>query len=362
MATAKQLPSGSWRCRATLTDSDGNKITKSFTAETARKAETLAKMWQEGFLEKERIVSTHGITLGEAIDNYIDTCRCSGMSPATIRSYVSYRKNAFSLIESKPIRRLTVHDIQRQVNARSKTCTPKTLRNEVNLAFSSLKANGVKLDFEALRLPKIERREMEIPSDEQIKRLLEALYDDDDMFIAVMLAAIMGLRRSEICALTWGDLITVNGTTILNVSKAVVLDENAQPVSKTTKTTAGLRRLPVPFSVKEELLHRRSLRKNMVSISPNLITMRYDRISSKLGVPGRFHDLRHYHASVMIREGVPEKYIVTDMGHSSYEMVRRVYGHVMEEKQREIDQMMDAHADNILSVVTKVDTETKKYI
>ena len=51
MATAKQLPSGSWRCRATLTDSDGNKVTKSFTAETARKAETMARMWQDGFME-----------------------------------------------------------------------------------------------------------------------------------------------------------------------------------------------------------------------------------------------------------------------------------------------------------------------
>ena len=62
----------------------------------------------------------------------------------------------------------------------------------------------------------------------------------------------------------------------------------------------------------------------------------------------------------MIREGVPEKYIVSDMGHASFDMVRRVYGHVMGEKQQEINTMMNAHANNILFVDTKVDTNSKK--
>ena len=362
MATAKQLPSGSWRCRATLTDSDGNKVTKSFTAETARKAETMARMWQDGFMEKENEKATHGVTLGEAIDNYIETCRCAGMSPSTIKAYVSCRKNAYPLIENKPIRKLTVQDIQRQINARSKTCSPKTMRNNVNLIHAALKSNGVKLDFDALRLPSSRHQEMKIPSDDQIRQLLDELYDNDDMFIAVMLAAVMGLRRSEICALTWGDLITSGDKTVLNVNKASVLDEDSQLVIKSTKTNAGTRQLPVPSSVRAELVRRRSMRKTMVSISPNAITERYERIASRLGIPGRFHDLRHYHASVMIREGVPEKYIVSDMGHASFDMVRRVYGHVMGEKQKEINAMMGAHADNILSIATKVDTKLKKSI
>ena len=360
MATAKKLPSGNYRCRATITDADGKKITESFTAETARKAETLAKMWQEGMLERNRELSTGGISLGEAIDNYIETCRCAGMSPATIRGYLSCRRNAYPLIEKKPIRRLTVQDIQRQINARSKACSPKTLRNEVNVLSAALKSNGIKLDFDALRLPKTERKEMEIPSDEQVRQLLDALRDDDDMFIAVMLAAVMGLRRSEICALTWGDLVTIGGKTYLNINKALVRDDDGNHIQKQTKTSAGNRRLAVPSSVCADLLHRRSLRKEIVSLTPNAITERYERLRDRLHIPGRFHDLRHYHASVMIREGVPEKYIVSDMGHASFDMVRRVYGHVMGEKQQEINAMMDAHADNILSIATKVDTKTKK--
>lgn len=360
MAKAKKLPSGNWRCRATITDSDGNKVTQSFTAETAKKAEALAKMWQAGMLEKKRERETGGVTLGEAIDNYIETCRCSGMSPATIRGYLACRRNAFRLIEKKNIRRMTIQDVQKQINARGKTCSPKTLRNEVNVLSAALKANGVKLDFDALRLPKAQKKEMEIPSDDQVRRLLDALYKDDDMYIAVMLASVMGLRRSEICALTWSDLVIENGKAYLNVCKALVLDEDGQHVKKDPKTTAGNRRLAVPESVRAELMRRRSLRKEMVSLTPNVITERYERITDRLQIPGRFHDLRHYHASVMLREGVPEKYIVADMGHASFDMVRRVYGHVMGEKQQEINAMMDAHADSIVGIDTKIDTINKK--
>ena len=56
----------------------------------------------------------------------------------------------------------------------------------------------------------------------------------------------------------------------------------------------------------------------------------------------------------MLREDVPQKYIIKDMGHSSFDMVRRVYGHVMSEKQAEIDSRMNSHAESIMK---KVDTE-----
>ena len=118
--------------------------------------------------------------------------------------------------------------------------------------------------------------------------------------------------------------------------------------------------LAVPESVRAELMRRRSLRKEMVSLTPNAITERYERLTKRLGIPGRFHDLRHYHASVMLREGVPEKYIVADMGHASFDMVRRVYGHVMAEKQQEINTMMNAHADSIIRIDTKIDTKNTK--
>lgn len=72
----------------------------------------------------------------------------------------------------------------------------------------------------------------------------------------------------------------------------------------------------------------------------------------KLGIPGRLHDLRHYHASVLVALGVPPEYIMRDMGHSTTEMYRRVYTHMMPEKQREIDKAVDAYTDKLFNKKT----------
>lgn len=354
MAKAKKLPSGNWRCRATITDSDGNKVTMSFTAETAKKAEALAKMWQAGMIEQKRQRETGGITLGEAIDNYIETCRCAKMSPATIRGYISARKNAFRLIENKAIGKLSTADIQRQINERAKTCVGKTIRNNIGLLTAALGQYSIKVDTDSLKIPKSEKEEIVVPSDDQICQMLDAAYNDDDLYIAILLGAIMGMRRSEICALRWSDITHTESGSFISITKAVVPDEKNQFVEKGTKSEAGNRTLPVPKMVADQLKARRSLLSHVISISPDALTARFRRMLKKLGFDFRFHDLRHYHASVMLREDVPQKYIVKDMGHSSFDMVRRVYGHVMSEKQAEIDSRMNSHAESIMK---KVDTE-----
>lgn len=358
MATAKRLPSGNWRVRATFTDADGIKHTESFTERTARKAEAQAALWQAGMLERKENKPLQ--ELGVAMAEYIETCRCAGLSPATIRSYLASSRHAFDMLKSRPINMITTRDIQLWINARSKTVSPKTVKNNLSFMLSVLKANEVYVKQEAIKLPKRQHEEMEIPSDAQVTAILQDVYDDDDMYIAVMLAALMGLRRSEICALKWSDISVHDGVAYLEVSKALVLDENDMHVEKSPKTNAGRRILPIPSALYAELKSRRALRPTLVSITPNAITERYMRVVKRLGTPLRFHNLRHYHASVMLREGVPEKYIVADMGHSSFDMVKRVYGHVMQEKRGQIATAMDMHASSVLCVATNVATPTQK--
>ena len=358
MAKAKKLPSGNWRVRASYTDFNGVRHFESFTESTAKKAEAQAALWLTGMLERKKASSRQD--LGTAMDEYIETCRCTGMSPATIRSYIAYRKYAYEMLEHRPIDRITIRDVQMWINARSKVSAPKSIKNNLSLMLTVLKSNEIYLKTEMLKLPKYENEEMEIPSDAQVVSLLKEVYDDDDMYIAVALAALMGLRRSEICALRWTDIVMYGDVAYLDVNKALVLDENAMHVEKSTKTRAGRRLLPIPAALHTELKRRRGLRPLLISISPNAITERYMRIVKRLGYPPRFHNLRHYHASVMLREGVPEKYIVADMGHSSFDMVKRVYGHVMQEKRGAIASVMDMHASSILNCDTSCDTMAQK--
>ena len=78
MAKAKRLRSGNWRVQATHTDEDGIKHRASFTDSTAYKAEARAALWQAGMLERDE--NKKHTPLGDAIDEYIDTCATMHMS------------------------------------------------------------------------------------------------------------------------------------------------------------------------------------------------------------------------------------------------------------------------------------------
>lgn len=361
MAKAKKLPSGNWRVQVSFVDAHGVLHRTSFTESTAKLAEAKAAMWKAGLLERNE--NLKNLPLGEALDEYIETCRVTGMSPATVRAYVATRKNAFPLLINMRVNKITINDIQRQINARAKEVSPKTIKNNIGLLSITLKQQGVRLDFSALRLPKNKKRALEVPTDSQVNAMLEELRlrKDDDMFIAVMLAALYGLRRSEICALTWSDIATTaDGQHVLTIDKAIVRDEHNMHVEKDTKTEAGTRRIVLSDPVYQELVSRRQLRPNLITLSPNAVTERYNRLAKHFDVDTSIHVLRHYMASVMAAKNVDPIYAAHLLGHSSYETTRRVYTHVMSDELVVANGVLDAHAESVLFTSHENAHERKK--
>lgn len=112
MAKAHQLPSGAWRVRIRDND-DPNHPWKSFTAETAKQAELKALEYQLFHKEKRK---TANMTVGEAIDSYIDA-RTNVLSPSTIAGYRCLRRNAYKDIENKRLSALKSPDIQNAINS-----------------------------------------------------------------------------------------------------------------------------------------------------------------------------------------------------------------------------------------------------
>lgn len=352
-----QLASGSIRVQVYVgKDSSGKRQYKSFTAATRQEAEELARVWK--MTADAQLVQKNDPTVGQALDQYIETCRCAGASPSTLRGYSALRRNSFPLLENIRMSALTLADIQRQINDRTATVSPKTLRNEIALLHAACKYERPDLAFTSLRIPKRQTKEMQIVEDEQLRKLLDALAPDHDMYLAVLLAAVMGLRRSEICGLEWSDIDFKAAT--MHIQRALVMDAEGSYKVKSPKTAAGDRVLAVPSSVLAELKVRRTLTPRVVALSPNAITERFERAASRLGIPGRFHDLRHYHASTMIEVGAPEKYICADMGHASFEMVRRVYGHVKSSQQVIINAAMNDKASALLQHDMQHDAEKIK--
>ncbi len=55
----------------------------------------------------------------------------------------------------------------------------------------------------------------------------------------------------------------------------------------------------------------------------------------------RFHDLRHSHASHLVRAGVDVRTVAGRLGHSTPSMTLNVYGHLLPGAQEEAARVMD---------------------
>lgn len=331
MATAKRLSSGNWRVLAYIGKENGKRKYASFTAPTKKQAEYEAALYS---VRKKRANSS--LTVGEAIDRYI-TSKDAVLSPRTVAGYRDLRKNALQALMPVKLDALKSEQVQLAVNEYSRTHAPKTVRNAVALLSSSLKMHAPDYHL-SVTLPQPRRTEITIPEDNAVRLLLEAA--SPSMYTVLLLATALGLRRSEICGLEWQDLNEKQGT--LRVCRAVVVNSSGEWVTKQTKTTSSTRTLAVPPFLMDHLRTLDRTAPRIVDIvNPAAITLRFLKLRKRLGLTLRFHDLRHYYASLLLALGVPDKYAMQRMGHSTTNMLKTVYQHLTDEKQKEIDQAID---------------------
>lgn len=304
------------------------------------------------------------MTLGEAMDKYIDTCRIlsktEDFSHATIPGYMSIRKNAFQDIMDKRINKITVDDVQSSLEKRmtqpsertGKPLTVKSIRNEYYLLKPVLEKYAPDLNLKSIRLPKRKKRKRMVLENADAPVILKAAYDmHPEFFVYTLLTMNTGMRPSEVYALRWGDLSAEPMLALIdkqklsygeiNVSRARTMNELRVYEEKTTKTEAGERVLTHDWSMFETIysvIPRGNDDEPVLKMNPRQQQYYWDKLRTMLGLPKerRFYDLRHYHCSVMVAKGAPEDYIAADMGHSTIQMAHDVYVEIIGEKQRDI--------------------------
>ncbi|MDE6219101.1 MAG: site-specific integrase [Lachnospiraceae bacterium] len=315
MATAKKLPSGAYRCLIFDHMENGKRKYKSFTAATKKEAEYKATQYIMQREEQQKALPEY--TLYHAIGNYCDI-KNNVLSPSTLKEYRRSQKYNYNDIKDIKLSALTNDDIQRWVNTFAKDHSPKTVKNAYGLIRAVLDTFAPDIHLR-ITLPQAVSHKLYVPSDGDIKAVLEYFSKNDkDMELAVYLAAFGTLRRSEICALTADDII---GNTI-SVNKAMVTKGNSDWVIKTTKTVSSTRVVEMP----EFVIKKLPICGKIININPDQITRRFERALSKLEIKSfRFHDLRHYAASIMHAIGVPDQYIMQRGGWSSDKTLKAIY-------------------------------------
>ena len=343
MATARKLPSGNYRVLEYSHMENGKRKYVPFTAPTKKESEFMAAV----FKAEQHHESNAGPTVSEAIDTYIESKR-HVLSPSTIMGYKSIQRNAFPELMKLRSRDLTDAVIQKAVSTHAINHVAKSTRNAFGL-LSAAVGMVYKLKLTASFQQK-KKKPLFIPTSEQIKEMLD-MTKGTVMYTVILMSAALGWRRSEMCAVEWKDFNFKKKT--VHISKAIVPDENFNWVEKGTKSESGDRVLK---DLPDYLIdHLKSLphdgKKVITGITPSAISDRFSTIRDKIGIKCRLHDLRHYNASIMLALGVPDKYAMERMGHSTADMLKRVYQHVMGDKSDEVAKTISNKMTDTFSIM-----------
>ena len=184
--------------------------------------------------------------------------------------------------------------------------------------------------------------EMHIWTAGELARFLDAIADHR-LAPAYHLAAVTGMRRGEILGLRWAD-VDLNAKR-LSVRQALIAVAYEMRFSN-VKTAAGRRTIDLHAHDVDVLTRWRRCqaeerlligsawedhglvfcRPDGRPIHPERFSRTFDQLLARHGMPDiRLHDLRHTHASLLLKAGVPIKVVSERLGHASAAFTLNTY-------------------------------------
>ncbi len=171
---------------------------------------------------------------------------------------------------------------------------------------------------------------------------------------AIVLAAVTGARRGELCALRWSDIDWNRRTLTIARSLTVVHQQATEGPTKTHQH----RVIAVDDALGAFLAHRQTDQRRYAQTFgvdlchdpfvlsraaegaapclPHTLTGGYRRLTTKLGLTGHFHQLRHFAATTAIASGPDVRTVAGRLGHADPTTTLRIYAHAVESRDRDL--------------------------
>jgi integrase len=194
--------------------------------------------------------------------------------------------------------------------------------------------------------PRVVKKEIYPPDANAMSRILDVARTTD-YYEPLHAAFHSGLRRGELLAINWRD-VDLNMATV-SVARSLYRAKGGLSIYQDTKTAKGRRLVSLtPASA----LVLRSLRERQEAdglllgyevnddspvfryrdgspILPSGLTHAFTKIMRRAGLEGyRLHDVRHAHATLMLKQGVHPKIVQERLGHSRIGTTLDTYSHV----------------------------------
>lgn len=340
MATAKQLPSGSWFIR--IYDGDLKKQV-CFTSQLSGKAgKNEVELMAHEYLVNRKQKKELGKTIGECIDEYI-ALKENILSPTTIEGYRKERRNSLAELCNIYIKDITTNQIQAHFNRLALNKSPKTVRNAHGLLVSVLNVYAPDMRVQTT-LPKIQKKIKQLPD---VKDVLKAVVNTE-IELPCLLAIWGSLRMSEIRGACKSDI--VGDKLILHKTVVTVNGEHIEKDS--TKTVESTRLVHLSERVQSLINALPKGQDKLTLLSGQAIYKRFVRLLDANNVsPMTFHDLRHMDASIMLMLNIPEKYAMERGGWSSPHIMKSVYQHTFSKEREEVEKKIDNYFESIMDSI-----------
>lgn len=355
-----KMPSGSYRTVVAVgKDATGKRIVKTFTA----KNKTELRLKVDEALEKYKNVRAYADTFRSVAKEHMAVNRPI-TSPNTYREYLS-RFNTMSDVVpwfmDLRVYDITVNDIQLALNAFLKPhvvkmakgkakepkeyvvppCKPKTLANYYGYISGVLRHRQITLP--PVKLPEKQIPDIYVPSDTEMKAVFKNVEGDMELSICVRLASVCLMREGEVCALQLSD---IRGR-VIHVHADIAHDVDLGEVIKPTpKRSASNRYIECPQSLIDDIMAQGYV----THYSPKTVRKKFKQLLVKSGVHDfRFHDLRHWGASTLHAQGVPDAYIQKRGGWSTVATLQRIYRHTLADQDKKMTELANSHFDKMFS-------------
>ena len=206
---------------------------------------------------------------------------------------------------------------------------------------------------EAVELPKIKKYEAKFLTKIKVNEMLTTL-KDTEIYIPILLAIGLGLRRGELLGLQWKDFDF--NKKLVSIKRTLLPKTNGEEIFSECKTAKSQRILAVPESILVKLKQHKKgqlenklffsteytdydlvyCNSNGMPVSPHAFNHRFSKVLKEKGLEHmRVHDLRHTNASLMLSQGVSMKVASERLGHTTIGITMDLYSHIDEELQRD---------------------------
>jgi len=342
-------------------------------------------------LDNGTYVKPTQITLAEWLEQWFDSYVVSNTTPRTQESYYSIiNKHIIPHLGTIPLMDLRPQYLQNYYALLLKKgrtdnkggLSRRTVLYIHHIISKSLK-HAVKMGLlarniaDAISPPKAERAKIATMMPDDTPKFLDAAATTKH-FVFFVTLLYTGLRRGELLALRWKYLDLAMA--ILHVVESAYKLSNGTYIVKEPKTKHSQRAVSLSPSLSLLLQQHRETQEKLFAklgrqltdddfvftrddgspINPNTITLAFRRILKKAGIPHiRVHDLRHTHATLMLKAGVHPKVVSERLGHANVLITLDTYSHVLPGLQEAAAERFDQLLDGAIKEASKEDDVSK---